>query len=59
MLLKVFDLLGCEVATLINEDKSAGKYKVEFNAENLYGVYLQLQAGSLLNKKDDIDEIRN
>jgi len=29
--LKVFDVLGREVATLVNEEKAAGSYKVEFN----------------------------
>ena len=38
--LKVYDLLGKEVATLVNEYKSAGKYEVEFKADNLLsGVY--------------------
>jgi photosystem II stability/assembly factor-like uncharacterized protein len=51
--LKVFDLLGCEVVTLVNEDKSVGKYEVGFNAENLHsGVYFyQLQAGSFSETK--------
>jgi len=31
--LKVFDVLGKEVATLVNEEKPVGTYKVEFNAE--------------------------
>jgi len=29
--LKVFDVLGNEIATLVNEEKPAGRYKVEFN----------------------------
>ncbi len=29
--LKVYDILGNEIATLVNEDKPAGKYEVEFN----------------------------
>jgi photosystem II stability/assembly factor-like uncharacterized protein len=46
--LKVYDVLGNEVATLVNEEKSAGEYKIEFNAYNLpSGVYFyRLQAGS-------------
>ncbi len=38
--LKVFDVLGNEVAVLVNEQQGAGKYSVEFNANNLTsGVY--------------------
>lgn len=38
--LKVFDVLGNEVATLVNEYKPAGNYEVEFNAKNISsGVY--------------------
>ncbi|MDI6768030.1 MAG: T9SS type A sorting domain-containing protein, partial [Bacteroidota bacterium] len=31
--LKVFDVLGREVATLVNEKREAGRYEVEFSAE--------------------------
>ena len=31
--LRVYDILGREVATLVNSDKQAGNYKVEFPAE--------------------------
>lgn len=38
--LRVFNLLGQEVATLVDENKPAGKYDVKFNGENLpSGVY--------------------
>lgn len=38
--LKVFNILGNEIATLVNEHKPAGKHQVEFNAEGLSsGVY--------------------
>lgn len=38
--LKVYDVLGKEVATLIHERKSAGRYKVTFDASNFSsGIY--------------------
>jgi hypothetical protein len=38
--LKVFDVLGREVQTLINENKEAGRYSVDFNGSDLTsGVY--------------------
>ncbi|MGE5353642.1 MAG: T9SS type A sorting domain-containing protein [Acidobacteriota bacterium] len=45
--LRVFDMLGKEVATLVNEYKSAGSHTVQFNASNLpSGMYIyQLRAG--------------
>jgi len=45
--LKVYDILGREVATLVNEEKPAGEYEVEFNATILTsGIYFyQLKAG--------------
>ncbi len=39
--LKIYDVLGREVSTLVNEYKSAGKYKLNFDASNLSsGVYI-------------------
>ena len=48
--LKIFDLLGREVTTLINEEKPAGDYEVNFDGSNLpSGVYFyQLKAGSFV-----------
>jgi carboxypeptidase T len=38
--LKVFDVLGTEIANVVNEHKPAGRHQVEFNAEGLSsGVY--------------------
>jgi len=38
--LKLYDILGREVATLVNEQKPAGKYEVDFTESNLSsGVY--------------------
>jgi hypothetical protein len=56
--LKVYDILGNEVATLVNEEKPAGNYEIEFSAKgesasdgNVYdlpsGIYFyKLQAGN-------------
>ena len=51
--LKVYDVLSGEVATLVSEEKSAGTYEVEFNANNLpSGVYFyKLKAGILVETK--------
>jgi hypothetical protein len=51
--LKVFDVLGNEVAILVNEYKPAGKYEVEFNASKLSsGVYYyQLKTGEFSQTK--------
>ena len=47
--LKVFDILGNEVAILVNEEKPNGTYEVEFEGDGLTsGVYIyQLRAGSV------------
>lgn len=51
--LKIYDLLGREVATLVNEEKSAGEYEVEFVGEALTsGIYFyQLRAGEYTETK--------
>jgi beta-glucanase (GH16 family) len=51
--LTLFDTLGRDIETLVNEEKFAGNYKVEFNAENLVsGVYYyQLRAGDFIQTK--------
>ncbi|RPI73912.1 MAG: T9SS C-terminal target domain-containing protein [Ignavibacteriales bacterium] len=38
--LKVYDIIGREVQTLVNEEKAAGKYEIHFDASSLSsGVY--------------------
>ena len=51
--LKVYDILGREVATLVNEKENAGSYSVNFNASRLAsGVYFyRLTAGSYVSVK--------
>lgn len=51
--MKVFDVLGKEVAELVNEIKSAGSYSVNFNAVNVpSGVYFYtLKAGGFVETK--------
>mgnify|MGYP001352926234 FL=1 len=53
--LKVFDVLGNEVATLVDEYKSAGSYEVNFDASKYNlpsGIYFyQLRAGSFTQTK--------
>jgi photosystem II stability/assembly factor-like uncharacterized protein len=40
ILLRIYDVLGNEVATLVNEKQNPGKYKAEFDATNLpSGIY--------------------
>ncbi len=56
--LKVYDILGNEIATLVNEEKPAGSYEVEFNSHsdegrNLSsGIYFyKIEAGQFVETK--------
>ncbi len=51
--LKVYDILGNEITTLVDEYKPAGEYEVEFNATTLpSGVYFyQLKVGEYVETK--------
>ena len=51
--LKVYDVLGSEIVTLVNEEKPVGGYEVDFNASELSsGVYFyKLQAGNFIQTK--------
>ncbi len=51
--LKVYNVLGREVATLVDENKSAGSYEVKFDASELpSGFYFyQLRAGEYIQTK--------
>ena len=55
--LKVYDVLGNEVATLVDEYRQSGKYEVEFNSSSIKhlpssGIYFyQLKAGNYIETK--------
>jgi hypothetical protein len=51
--LKIYNILGNDVATLVNEMKPAGEYEVEFDASSIpSGVYFyQLKSGSNIETK--------
>jgi hypothetical protein len=52
VLLIAYDILGREVATLVNEEKPAGSYEVKFTGNELTsGIYFyQLLVSALQNK---------
>ena len=51
--LKVFDILGREVATLVNEEKPSGEYDVQFNGSGLTSsvYFYQLKAENYIETK--------
>jgi hypothetical protein len=51
--LKVYDVLGNEIATLVNEEKPAGIYEIEFRGNNITsGIYFYtLSTGNFLSTK--------
>ena len=51
--LKIYDVLGREVSTLVNEEKTAGNYQLNFDASNIAsGIYFyKIQSGNFVNIK--------
>lgn len=51
--LKIFDVLGNDIKTLVNEEKTAGNYEIDFDASSFSsGIYFyRLQAGSFVETK--------
>ena len=52
--LKVYDLLGKEIATLVNEQKNAGTYSIQFSAKGEFGsgiYFYTLRAGNFTATK--------
>lgn len=53
VLLKIYDVLGCEVVTLVNQEQLPGSYKVIFNAVGLSSgiYYYQIKASNFSDTK--------
>lgn len=53
VLLVIYDILGREVKTLVNEKQNAGSHQIEFNGSNLSsGIYFyKLEAGNIVQVK--------
>ncbi len=59
VVIKVFDILGNEIETLVNEEKPTGEYEVDFNSLSASGgqgltsgiYFYKLQAGSFVQTK--------
>ena len=51
--IRVYDILGTEVATLVNKEQSPGNYAVKFNASNFTsGIYFyKISAGQFIETK--------
>ena len=51
MELKIYDVLGNEVATLVNEEQTAGVYRADFSGSDLAsGLYIaKITAGNYTN----------
>jgi len=51
--IKLYDVLGRQVATLVNDNKQAGNYSVKFDGSKLVsGVYFyRMQVGDYVNTK--------
>jgi len=57
--LKVFSMLGQEVATLLNEEKAAGSYKIDWNAEGLSSsVYFYRLTASAVEGRQAFSHVR-
>jgi hypothetical protein len=58
VVVKVFDLLGREIATLVNDTRDAGTYRVSWNGQSVNGVatstgvyFCRIEAGDFVQTK--------
>jgi len=51
--IKVYDVLGKQILSLVNEEKSAGNYEIEFNGKELASgiYYYRISAGNFSQTK--------
>ena len=51
--LKVYDVIGNEIATLVSEEKQAGNYEIDFDATGLPGgiYFYQIKSGSFIETR--------
>ena len=51
--IKIYDVLGREIETLVNEERPGGTYKIQFNGSDLSSgiYYYRMQAGSFVETK--------
>jgi len=51
--LKIYDMLGREIKTLVNEIKPAGRFKIEFDGSNFASnvYFYRLEAGDFVQTK--------
>ena len=51
--LKVYDILGKEISTIVNKEKPVGSYEVEFDGVGLTGgvYFYQLRSGNYIETK--------
>ena len=59
--LKVYDVLGNEIVTFVNEEKPTGNYEINWNADKptKRSLFLSVEGGRLCaDKKDGVDEVK-
>ncbi len=60
--LKVFDVLGSEVTTLVNKEQSQGNYEVEFDGStvNKWNIFLSVKSNRFCSSEENaFTQVRN